>query len=170
MLEKKCNWHYVKIVQMRSFFRFVFSRIWTEYGKKRTRKNSVFGHFSRSATDLWLTRAGKTRYNENMNIIVIFLDKIWTYFNQTNNSKQRGIAVRSFIQEEVVGRTLYTTFTQKNTCYQWLVYILLTAYFTLVLFLYVFAQFSFILSCVYKLILREFTRHMTQICVDECTA
>ena len=40
--------HYVKIVQMRSFLWSVFSRIRTEYGKIRTRKNSVFGHFSRS--------------------------------------------------------------------------------------------------------------------------
>ena len=51
--------HCVKCVHMRSFFWCVFSRIWTEYGevslriqskygKIRTRKNSVFGHFSRS--------------------------------------------------------------------------------------------------------------------------
>ena len=33
--------HCVKSVQIRSFFRF-------KYRKKRTRKNSVFGHFSRS--------------------------------------------------------------------------------------------------------------------------
>ena len=39
--------HYVKRVEIRSFFRSVFSRIWTEYGKIRTRKNSVFGFFSR---------------------------------------------------------------------------------------------------------------------------
>ena len=40
--------HYVESVQIRSFFWSVFSRIRTEYGKIRTRKNSVFGHFSRS--------------------------------------------------------------------------------------------------------------------------
>ena len=50
--------HCVKNVQIRSFFWSVFSRIRTEYGvslriqsecgKTRTRKNSVFGHFSRS--------------------------------------------------------------------------------------------------------------------------
>ena len=51
----------MKSIQIRSFFRSVFSRIWTEYGEIRvvlriqfesgkiqTRKNSVFGHFSRS--------------------------------------------------------------------------------------------------------------------------
>ena len=44
----------MKSVQKRSFFWSVFYRIRTEYvqskyGKIRTRKNSVFGHFSRSA-------------------------------------------------------------------------------------------------------------------------
>ena len=33
---------------IRSFFWSVFSRIRTEYGKIRARKNSIFGHFSRS--------------------------------------------------------------------------------------------------------------------------
>ena len=50
---KTKNQHCMKIVQIRSFFWSVFSRIWTEYSvqirKIRTRKNSVFGHFSRSA-------------------------------------------------------------------------------------------------------------------------
>ena len=38
----------VKRVQIRSFFWSVFSHIWTEYGKIRTRKNFVFGYFSRN--------------------------------------------------------------------------------------------------------------------------
>ena len=38
---------FVKSVHVGSFFWSVFSGIWTEYGKIRTRKNSVFGHFSR---------------------------------------------------------------------------------------------------------------------------
>ena len=42
--------HWVKNVQMRGFFWSVFSCIWTEYRKIRTRKNSVFGHFSPGAT------------------------------------------------------------------------------------------------------------------------
>ena len=41
-------WHCVKSVQIWSFFWFVFSCIRIEYRKIRTRKNSVFGHFSRS--------------------------------------------------------------------------------------------------------------------------
>ena len=48
-----CNRHCVKGVQIRSYFWSVFSRIRTEYGeilgKIRSRNNSVFGHFSRSA-------------------------------------------------------------------------------------------------------------------------
>ena len=40
--------HCVKIVQIRSYFWFVFSCIWTEYRKIRTRSNSVIGRFSRS--------------------------------------------------------------------------------------------------------------------------
>ena len=40
--------HYVKSVQIRRFYA-VNLRIQSEYGKIRTRKNSVFGHFSRSA-------------------------------------------------------------------------------------------------------------------------
>ena len=40
--------HCVKSVRIRSFFWSVFSCIQSEYRKIRTRKNSVFGHFSRS--------------------------------------------------------------------------------------------------------------------------
>ena len=42
------NSHCVKSVQIRCYFWSVFSGIWTEYRKIRTRNNSVFGHFSRS--------------------------------------------------------------------------------------------------------------------------
>ena len=40
--------HCVKSVQIRSFFWSVFSLIQSKYTKIRTRKNCVFGHFSRS--------------------------------------------------------------------------------------------------------------------------
>ena len=40
--------HCVKSAQIRSFFWSVFSRIQSKYRKIRTRKNSVFGHFSRT--------------------------------------------------------------------------------------------------------------------------
>ena len=39
-----------KSAQIRSFSLSVFSRVWSEYGKILTRKNSVFEHFSRSVT------------------------------------------------------------------------------------------------------------------------
>ena len=38
--------HYVKSVQIGSFFWSVSLRIQSECGKIRTKKNSVFGHFS----------------------------------------------------------------------------------------------------------------------------
>ena len=40
--------HCVKNVQIWSFFWSVFSYIWTKYRKIRTRKKSIFGHFSRN--------------------------------------------------------------------------------------------------------------------------
>ena len=40
----------VKSVQIRSFFWVVFSRIQSQCRKIRTRKHSVFGHFSRSVS------------------------------------------------------------------------------------------------------------------------
>ena len=47
--ERRILLHYVKSVQIGKHFWFVCSCIWTEYRKIRTRNNSVFGHFSRSA-------------------------------------------------------------------------------------------------------------------------
>ena len=58
--------HWVKSVQIRSFFCSVFSRIRTEYGggKIRTRKTSVFWHFSRSETWLLTIFPGKSTLNK----------------------------------------------------------------------------------------------------------
>ena len=58
------NFHCVKNVQIRSFFWSLFSCIWTEYRKIRTRKNTVFGHFSRSGILklLWLLRGTYWKY------------------------------------------------------------------------------------------------------------
>ena len=58
--------HCVKWVQIRSFFSSVFSgirtKIQSECGKIRTRKNSVFGHFSSSA---WCITRNTLRQNAN---------------------------------------------------------------------------------------------------------
>ena len=43
----------MKNVQIRSCFWSAFSCFWTEYKKIRTRKNSTFGHFSRSVLINW---------------------------------------------------------------------------------------------------------------------
>ena len=48
LYETHSNFHCVKLVQIRSYFWSVFSCIWTEYRKIRTRNNSVCGHSSRS--------------------------------------------------------------------------------------------------------------------------
>ena len=51
-----CPIHCVKSVQIRSFFWSVFSCIQSKYREIRTRKNSVFGHFSRSDMLKWNER------------------------------------------------------------------------------------------------------------------
>ena len=59
IIKNSCNVHFVKCVQIQSFFWSVFSRI-------RTRKNSVFGHFSRSgykATTYEKTNFGRQNNN-----------------------------------------------------------------------------------------------------------
>ena len=54
-LKKAWNYnnHWVKSVQIRIFFWSIFPCIRTEYRKTRARKNSVFGHFSRSGQWRW---------------------------------------------------------------------------------------------------------------------
>ena len=57
--------HCVKSIQVRSFFSSVFSRGWTEYGKIRTRKNSVSGHFLRSNCKQTHGHKGRRTYGQN---------------------------------------------------------------------------------------------------------
>ena len=57
------EYHSVKSVQIRSFFWSVFSRIRTETEKIGTRKNSIFGHFSRSVSNRAINE--HHGYNEN---------------------------------------------------------------------------------------------------------
>ena len=58
--------HCVKSVPMRSFFWSVFSYIWTKYRKIRTRKNSVFGHFSR----IEYSQVLRNNYSRSINLLV----------------------------------------------------------------------------------------------------
>ena len=89
----RCDTHCVKSVQIRSFFWSIFSRIRTEYGEIRTRKNSVFGHFSRSVNscvifwNYYITRSFKyvlTHFVINIafcNKIDSFCNKIDAFYN-----------------------------------------------------------------------------------------
>ena len=84
------NFHCSKNVQIRSFFWSVFSRIRTKYrdsrgkpsysvkyGKLRSRKNSVFGHFSCS-TSFYHNKA-------------IFTSRISEFLHQDNTFRQRSL-------------------------------------------------------------------------------
>ena len=53
--------HWVKNVQILSYFWSVFSCIRTEYRKIRTRNNSAFGHFSRSDKYTIMEKINATR-------------------------------------------------------------------------------------------------------------
>ena len=128
--------HCVKGVQIRSFCWSVFSRIQSECGEIRTRKNSVFGHFSRSDgnTSLWsLSNLGaKSRcwisliignsavFTQKVTNVVwkICLECIW------NKSLQECIIVSSFTCTEFffVSLNISSTLTHEN----WNVHLLLT--------------------------------------------
>ena len=97
--------HCVKCVQKRSFFSSVFSRIRTEhgvslciqseYGKIRTRKHSVFGHFLRSVRLPNLTKYSSSiskeaiwRNQALINFKKLILDFIYLLFNLVYFSKK----------------------------------------------------------------------------------
>ena len=48
LLREKCSGHYFPIFGLNTEIYGVNLRVQSEYGKIRTRKNSIFGHFSRS--------------------------------------------------------------------------------------------------------------------------
>ena len=58
--------HCIKSVEIRSYFCYIFFCIWTEYRKIRTRKNFVFGHFSRSDS-----------YSKDLDWICTCYGKLW---------------------------------------------------------------------------------------------
>ena len=51
--------HGVKSVQIRSYFWSAFSCIQSEYSEKRTRNNSLFGHFSHRESNIALDNTSK---------------------------------------------------------------------------------------------------------------
>ena len=109
-------------------FEYLISRILSGTSFNANARKNAFGWSS--------TKARRTRYSENMNTVVFFLYKLWTYFNQTKNIKQIGIY-------------------SQNTHYNWLVHISLAS------FLRVFTQFSFFFfSYEYKLALTKFICHI----------
>ena len=88
-------WHCVKSVQIQNFFWSVFSCIQSKYRKIQTRKNSVFGHFSRSESlvetfytamlEIWNLCTSTTRNYSLTHNIYKFLDIVsvgnlyWVY-------------------------------------------------------------------------------------------
>ena len=65
----------MKSVQIRSFFWSVFSFIRTEYGKIRTKNNSVFEQFS---------HIDKEKTYEKKEIITMLFQNQWTVFQYQN--------------------------------------------------------------------------------------
>ena len=65
--------HYVKSVQMRSFFWSVFPCIRTGYRKIRTRKNSVFGYFSRS--EITSRVLLKVRFSPSKKFVLVYFNE-----------------------------------------------------------------------------------------------
>ena len=58
--------HWVKSVHIRSFFWSAFSCIQSEYRKIRSRKNSAFGHFSRSEIVIWAITIFRAKFNKTL--------------------------------------------------------------------------------------------------------
>ena len=67
--------HCVKSVQIRSYFWSVFSCIRAKYRKKRTRNNSVYGHFSRSGWIAFYAHFGMS-FLETTNCYYFFVQKL----------------------------------------------------------------------------------------------
>ena len=85
--------HYVNSVQRRSFFWSVFSRIQFEYCKIRTRKSSVFGHFSRNAIIVFKEiLVGRLMHS----LIIVSFEQIWHPTMSVIGIKSYIIKKRSF--------------------------------------------------------------------------
>ena len=75
------------------FFLFVLSRIWTEYRKIRTRKNSVFGHFLRSIS------CSNCRPNLFHSIIILFVSSM--VYQMSFDILNRKILLKSLRYSEI---------------------------------------------------------------------
>ena len=102
--------HCVKSVQIRTFFLSAFSFIWTAYRKIRTRKNSVFGHFSRS-----VDKTEKSRSVSWMNfyfgifVAVFFLNRC--YFIRHESSWKYVMRYADFLSRR-----------KQDECWRWKTY------------------------------------------------
>ena len=69
----------MKSVQIRSFLWSVFSCARAEYSKKRTRKNSLFGHFSRIGRFNVKFEKGRSNFNFVDVVLIRSFDKAETF-------------------------------------------------------------------------------------------
>ena len=98
--------HCVKSVQIRSFFWSVFCCILTEYRKIRTRKNSVFGHFSCSVCLESMLAEAFTLPKLIPNVIKAnFFYKFWCFVEFRSDWVSRYLPSKSFwIKTMLFGR------------------------------------------------------------------
>ena len=86
--------HCAKNVPIRSFFWSLFSRIWTEYGKTRTRKSPKFGLISRSSQ--CSIKCIKWKHGKNWNIKHLLWCDVKIRFNLFQLLKQISVSERMF--------------------------------------------------------------------------
>ena len=128
----KFNIHCVKSVQIRSFFWSVFPCIRTEYRKLRTRKNSAYGHFSRSYflgifqklfKVIAVANSGNTNCRNRMNLsfstffhflqlIILYIKHSSKMFSEVYSEPSRIPMTELFAK--IVGGWKLLTFSQKG--------------------------------------------------------
>ena len=101
------NCHCVKSVQIRSFFWSIYSCVQSEYRKIRTRKNSAFGHFSRTCQ----------------------ISKMELFVKITNDFQSLTVFTKSLKKFWLCPCSLSLHKTCKNTSFHWLAFSRILAYF-----------------------------------------
>ena len=93
----------MKSVQIRSFFWSTFPCIRTEHRKIRTRKVSVFGHFSRSVGDCILLTFKISRkevaaflHYTTPSVLILITTQIVVWFSHMNTHCVKSVQIRSF--------------------------------------------------------------------------